>query len=78
MNDIHAAETKALGRFDLPHAFDDFMRAFEAFKEANDERLGEIEKRMSADAVTAERVERIGDSTASRRPISASVSSGTR
>src|SRR6478735_9961064 len=60
MNDIHAAETKALGRFDLPHAFDDFMRAFEAFKEANDERLGEIEKRMSADAVTAERVERIG------------------
>ncbi len=60
MNDIHAAETKALGRFDLPHAFDDFMRAFEAFKEANDQRLGEIEKRMSADAVTAERVERIG------------------
>ncbi len=33
--------------------------AFEAFKDANDERLGQIEKRMSADAVTAEKVERI-------------------
>jgi len=32
---------------------DEVMRAFEAFKDANDERLAEIEKRMSADAVTA-------------------------
>ena len=40
-------------------AFGDFMQAFEAFKDANDERLGEIEKRMSADAVTADKVERI-------------------
>jgi HK97 family phage major capsid protein len=37
----------------------DMFEAFEAFKEANDERLAQIEKRMSADAVTTEKVERI-------------------
>ena len=37
----------------------DVMGAFEAFKEANDERLEQIEKRMSADVVTVEKVERI-------------------
>lgn len=40
-------------------AFGDMMQAFEAFKQANDERLAEIEARMSADTVTAEKVERI-------------------
>jgi len=50
-------------------AFGDFMQAFEAFKEANDERLAEIEKRMSADVLTQEKVERIDralDQTKSR------------
>ncbi|MEI8177967.1 MAG: phage major capsid protein, partial [Aestuariivirga sp.] len=40
-------------------AFGDMMQAFEAFREANDERLAEIEKRMSTDVVTAEKVDRI-------------------
>ena len=38
---------------------DEMMLAFEAFKEANDERLEQIEKRMDADVVTTEKVERI-------------------
>ena len=33
------------GGDDVGAAFDDFMRAFEAFKETNDERLAEIERR---------------------------------
>jgi HK97 family phage major capsid protein len=49
-------ETKIAGG--IPH--DELMEAFVAFKDANDERLGEIEKRMSADVVTAEKVDRIG------------------
>ncbi len=40
-------------------AFGDFMQAFEAFKEANDERLSEIERKATADALTTEKVERI-------------------
>ena len=40
-------------------AFGDFMQAFEAFKEANDERLAQIETRMGADVVTADKVDRI-------------------
>jgi HK97 family phage major capsid protein len=40
-------------------AFDDFMGAFEAFKETNDQRLGEIETKLSADVVTREKVDRI-------------------
>ncbi|MDE0925079.1 phage major capsid protein [Aurantimonas coralicida] len=43
-------------------AFHEFMQAFESFREANDERLGEIEKRMSADILTEEKVDRISKS----------------
>ena len=45
-----------------PHAgtaFDGFMATFEAFQEANDERLAQIEAKMAADAVTVDKVERI-------------------
>ena len=57
------------GGLETKVAFGDFMQAFEAFKDANDERLGQIEKRMGADVVTAEKVERINraiDDTKSR------------
>jgi HK97 family phage major capsid protein len=50
--DLTPFETKA-------HVEDDLFTAFEAFKDANDERLQQIEKRMSADVVTVEKVERI-------------------
>jgi HK97 family phage major capsid protein len=40
-------------------AFEDFMQAFDAFKEANDERLGQIERKVSADVVTIDKVDRI-------------------
>ena len=49
-------ETKALETRDaansreIKEAFGEFLRAFEAFKESNDERLAQIEKR-SADVV---------------------------
>ncbi|MCC0016632.1 MAG: phage major capsid protein [Rhodobiaceae bacterium] len=44
---------------DVVEAFDDFMQAFEAFKETNDERLAQIESRVGADVVTTEKMERI-------------------
>ncbi len=44
---------------DVASAFDDFARAFEAFKEATDERLGQIETRLSTDALTEEKLARI-------------------
>jgi HK97 family phage major capsid protein len=40
-------------------AFDDFMEAFESFKEVNDRRLGEIEQKLTADVVTRDKVDRI-------------------
>lgn len=40
-------------------AFDDFMEAFEAFRETNDERLSDIERKMSADVLTREKLDRI-------------------
>ncbi|MFB9951348.1 phage major capsid protein [Rhizobium puerariae] len=40
-------------------AFDDFMEAFEAFREVNDRRLGEIEQKLTADVVTRDKVDRI-------------------
>ena len=43
----------------LESAFGDFMRAFEAFKEGNDERLSQLERRASTDIVTTEKVDRL-------------------
>jgi HK97 family phage major capsid protein len=43
----------------LEAAFGDFMRAFEAFKEGNDERLSQLERRACADVVTTEKVDRL-------------------
>ncbi len=40
-------------------AFDEFMEAFEAFKEVNDRRLGEIEQKLTADVVTRDKMDRI-------------------
>ncbi|WP_062113777.1 phage major capsid protein [Aureimonas sp. AU40] len=42
-----------------PDTLDELMRAFDAFREANDERLDQIERRMSADPVTDEKVDRL-------------------
>lgn len=52
-------ETKdAAASLEIKDAFDDFLRDFQAFKESNDERLREIE-RKSADVLTEEKVDRI-------------------
>jgi HK97 family phage major capsid protein len=40
-------------------AFEDFMQAFEAFKDGNDQRLSEIEHKLTADVVTRDKIERI-------------------
>jgi HK97 family phage major capsid protein len=40
-------------------AFDDFMEAFEAFRETNDRRLDEIDRKMTGDVVTRDKLERI-------------------
>ena len=52
---MDALETKAgLGR-----DMDELMQAFEAFKDTNDRRLTEIERRGAEDAVTADKLARI-------------------
>jgi len=51
-------ENKALDG-DVSVAFDEFMGAFEAFKDTNDERLAQIERRMAADVVTTDKLSRI-------------------
>jgi HK97 family phage major capsid protein len=50
-------ETKAGGN--VGAAFEDFMRAFEAFKETNDERLYSLERRSAADPLIEEKLARI-------------------
>ena len=70
IEDTHAAdmrvadiETKAASGSgeDVALAFDEFMRAFEAFKATNEERIGQIEKRLSADVLTIEKLDRINN-----------------
>ncbi len=56
-----APETKAAtgNASDVAEAFDEFMEAFEAFKQANEERLSQVESRVGQDPVTEEKVNRI-------------------
>ncbi len=54
----HSIETKAVGT-EITDAFDDFMTTFGAFREANDSRLAQIERRMSADVLATDKVERL-------------------
>ena len=59
---MHTLETKSASDTsdtDVNAAFGEFMRAFEAFKETNDGRLVELERRGAADPVTADKLARI-------------------
>lgn len=59
MNDMsNAPETKSAAG-DVGDAFHEFMTAFEAFKETNDRRIGELEMRGGVDPLTADKVDRI-------------------
>ena len=51
-------ETKAGGQ-DVTQAFEEFSRAFETFRETNDDRLGQLESRLSVDVLTEEKLARI-------------------
>ena len=51
-------ETKSSGQ-DAAQAFEEFSRVFAAFRETNDDRLGQIENRLSADVLTEEKLGRI-------------------
>lgn len=53
-----APETKNVDA-DVSAAFEDFMSAFELYKQSNDERLAEIERRGGADVITEEKMARI-------------------
>jgi HK97 family phage major capsid protein len=61
MENTMTLETKATdagANREIKEAFDEFLRAFDSFKDANDERLVALEKR-SGDVVAEEKVERI-------------------
>jgi HK97 family phage major capsid protein len=59
MQTKRAPEIKSGAPYDVKCAFDDFMSSFEAFKDANDTRLGELETRMSGDVLSTDKVDRI-------------------
>jgi HK97 family phage major capsid protein len=54
-----APDAKSAGGPEIAAAFEDFMRAFETFREANDERLDLIERRVAGDVLLDEKVARI-------------------
>src|SRR6188768_3379747 len=52
-------ETKAGAGSDIAALFSEFSTAFEEFKRTNDQRLGEIEKRGSADGLLEGKLDRL-------------------
>jgi HK97 family phage major capsid protein len=59
MKDATSIETKSASDTDINQAFEGFMRGFEHFKEENDRRLAEIERRGAADPLTVEKLGRL-------------------
>lgn len=53
--------SKTLSEGDIGGAFDEFMSAFSAFREANDERLRKVEKSADVDVLLREKVDRINN-----------------
>nr|WP_255561772.1 phage major capsid protein [Pseudohoeflea sp. DP4N28-3] len=52
-------ETKTASSGEVAGAFDEFIATFEAYKDSNDQRLAQIERRSAADVLTEEKAERI-------------------
>jgi len=68
MTDTTSLETKAAGG-DTARAFEEFLEAFEAFKDTNDQRLAEIEQRGSSDALVEEKLARIEETLQSAKRV---------
>ncbi len=56
---VGSANNIELNNSEITGALDEFLGAFEDFKQANDERLDQLEKRMSADVLSTDKVDRI-------------------
>ena len=62
-------ENKAASTGEIADAFEEFMSAFEAFKDENDRRLRQVEKHKSADVVTLEKLDRIDEAIDEHRRV---------
>ncbi len=68
MTDTTGLETKSDG--EAVRAFDEFLGAFEVYKENNDQRLADIERRGTADPLTIEKIARIEETLESTKRVS--------
>ncbi len=68
MTNTTSLETKGAGG-ETARAFEEFLEAFEAFKETNDQRLAEIESRGASDALVAEKLARIEETLDSAKRV---------
>jgi HK97 family phage major capsid protein len=68
MTHTTSLETKGAGG-ETARAFEEFLEAFEAFKDTNDQRLADIERRGAADAVTNEKLARIEETLDTTRRL---------
>ena len=68
MTDTTTLETKGAGG-ETARAFEEFLEAFEAFKETNDQRLAEIEQRGASDTLVAEKLARIEETLDSTKRV---------
>lgn len=68
MTNTTSLETKGAGG-ETARAFEEFLEAFEAFKETNDQRLNEIESRGTTDTLVAEKLARIEETLDSTKRV---------
>jgi len=63
------SNSKYQTQMEVKQAFGTFLNAFEQFKQANDDRLAQLEKKLSADVVTVDKVDRINRSLSDQQQI---------
>jgi predicted phage gp36 major capsid-like protein len=68
MTNTTSLETKGAGG-ETARAFEEFLEAFEAFKETNDQRLNDIEQRGATDTLVAEKLARIEETLDSTKRV---------
>ena len=81
MTSPNQIETTTETSSEVSFMIDDFMRAFDAYKETNDEKLRQLERRSAADVVTTEklaRLDRVVDELAHKQTRPGLPGEGTR
>ena len=69
MTQNHTTTPDGSGHYQVRQAFGSFLNAFEQFKEVNDQRLRQLESKLTEDTVTRDKVDRINEALTDQKSL---------